>query len=425
MNRIRLTPLWIIGFALTAIWSFAVYGATTGEWRVNLLRSGATQETLRASSQQAAWDACQARIPRAATSSTQYTCQTPRYVATVTPDTPAPVPVDCVVSAWSAWTGGTWSACVNGAQTRQETRTRTVLTQPANGGAACPALTEPRTATQPCIVTPPPPPPSGQVLFRETFNSPNYGFAGKYTSSGWAATHLPTGDADGSGAVRVRINGGVAQFPIGWWTPNWGAFDYSKGIYVSFRIRFDDDSRWSAGGSGQNKFILLGNSGGRTIIHIEKPSNSSGCTLGWSGGGSQEVRWLPRDFGLSGTSWGATHGSVSIKQNVGLTCSPPVAVTYTGNSNPGVPAPGATARSDGWYSITMWVKPGQGNGEFRVWVNNKEFSRPNIVQTGITMGTTDWEKNAVVGGYWTDAYTSPFGYSLGEVGFSTAFDANR
>lgn len=62
-------------------------------------------------------------------------------------------PVNCTVSPWSAWSGGAWSVCVNGSQTRQETRTRTVVTQPANGGLACPALTETRTASQACSAT--------------------------------------------------------------------------------------------------------------------------------------------------------------------------------------------------------------------------------------------------------------------------------
>ena len=50
-----------------------------------------------------------------------------------------PSPVNCVVSAWSAW-----SDCVNGSQSR----TRTVITPASNGGTACPILNE----TQSCTV---------------------------------------------------------------------------------------------------------------------------------------------------------------------------------------------------------------------------------------------------------------------------------
>jgi len=65
-----------------------------------------------------------------------------------------PQPVNCQVSAFSDWTGGAWSQCVNGTQSRLETRTRTIITPPANGGTACPALTETRTNTQSCTTNP-------------------------------------------------------------------------------------------------------------------------------------------------------------------------------------------------------------------------------------------------------------------------------
>jgi hypothetical protein len=54
--------------------------------------------------------------------------------ACVTP----PTPIDCVVSEWSEW-----GLCVNGSQER----TRTVITSPANGGLSCPVLSEVRTCT--------------------------------------------------------------------------------------------------------------------------------------------------------------------------------------------------------------------------------------------------------------------------------------
>jgi hypothetical protein len=52
-----------------------------------------------------------------------------------------PSAVNCEVSAWSAW-----STCTKTCGAGLHTRTRTVVTQPANGGAACPALSE----TQQC-----------------------------------------------------------------------------------------------------------------------------------------------------------------------------------------------------------------------------------------------------------------------------------
>lgn len=70
-------------------------------------------------------------------------------------------PVNCEVSAWSAWSEGPWSACIDGSRSRTDQRTRTVVTQPANGGTACPALVESQTVTEACA---PPPPPRTSVV---------------------------------------------------------------------------------------------------------------------------------------------------------------------------------------------------------------------------------------------------------------------
>lgn len=59
-----------------------------------------------------------------------------------------PCPVDCVVSSWSAWTPCD-KPCGGGTQTR----TRTIVTAPAFGGAPCPTLQETQNCnTQPCPV---------------------------------------------------------------------------------------------------------------------------------------------------------------------------------------------------------------------------------------------------------------------------------
>ncbi len=73
------------------------------------------------------------------------------------PPTPPPGPVNCVVSAWAFQSATAWGACTGGQRSRTETWARTVVTPPANGGAACPALTQTRTATQTCSTTTPAP----------------------------------------------------------------------------------------------------------------------------------------------------------------------------------------------------------------------------------------------------------------------------
>ena len=71
---------------------------------------------------------------------------------------PPPPPVDCVLSPWSLQSAGPWGACQpNGTQARTETWARTVVTPPANGGAACGPLTETRIGTQSCVYVPPTP----------------------------------------------------------------------------------------------------------------------------------------------------------------------------------------------------------------------------------------------------------------------------
>ena len=52
-----------------------------------------------------------------------------------------PVPIDCLVSEFGAWSD--WEP-ISGLE-EQRTRTRTILTHPANGGAACPYFTETET----------------------------------------------------------------------------------------------------------------------------------------------------------------------------------------------------------------------------------------------------------------------------------------
>lgn len=80
-----------------------------------------------------------------------YQCITTKsYIVTfVLPPAVLP-PVDCVVSEWGAWSDPTWLACADGMQSRSIVRTRTIVTQPANGGAACPSLVETQPQTRVC-----------------------------------------------------------------------------------------------------------------------------------------------------------------------------------------------------------------------------------------------------------------------------------
>jgi hypothetical protein len=140
--------------------------ATPGAWT---LYQGSAAIVSNLASQ----DACvTAARGRNATSS--YTCRTSTAVSVVyTPD--APVAVNCVVSAWGAWTAGPAGF---------ETRRRTVVTAAANGGTACPALSEQRAAG----ATPPSGGPSISL-------SPSTYAAGGYSTIGWKGTAPCTASA--------------------------------------------------------------------------------------------------------------------------------------------------------------------------------------------------------------------------------------
>lgn len=90
-----------------------------------------------------------------------YTCRT-RTAITVLED--ADGAVDCDVDN-PPWLEGPLSPAVcpsSGEQTRTDSRTLTVLTQPSNGGAACPDLNQSRTVTVSCDYVPGPPPVASQ-----------------------------------------------------------------------------------------------------------------------------------------------------------------------------------------------------------------------------------------------------------------------
>ena len=68
-----------------------------------------------------------------------------------------PCVVNCQVSGWSSWTDigdGNWGSCSadcgGGTQTKSQRRTRTITTQPQNGGRACPHLRETQSVSQSC-----------------------------------------------------------------------------------------------------------------------------------------------------------------------------------------------------------------------------------------------------------------------------------
>jgi hypothetical protein len=277
------------------------------------------------------------------------------------------------------------------------------------------------------------------VWFRENFNAnpPQYGFGYKYPDGqGARITHLAAGGWNNSGAAQVRMLAGHSQYAVGWVTPTLNQpVAMGGGVYIRFRIRFDDDFRWN---NAKNKFILMGQTGtspnSRVILYQSGPSDSMGCSLGmmdYNGTGRMYSWATPSYFGLSGTSWqeaslSGRYGSISPYVNISWSCGPPALVTYGNNSIAPAPGPNSARPSNGWYHFQVYAQSGApGQGAFRMWVNNNTLSAPTSQQIGLQegLGVTNWP-NAAIGGYVDDPPAADVGYRIDDFEIGPTFDPN-
>lgn len=366
-----------------------------------------------------------------------YYCDPLRSRVDVTAD-PPPSPVDCAVSDWSAWSAGAWSACSAGTQSRTETRTRSIVTQPANGGAACPVLGETRTVTQPCTVTPPP---TSGAWFSADFTNPNggrYNFGYVYPTGSWANTHMPTGRWDGGPAAHVRFAAGQSQYSAGWATQAIPMPAGTTVAYIRMAVRFDDDWRWNQG--FRNKMVLFGHTTSqgaatqsRLILYMLEPGANLGGSLGFNPGGGALAYTQPAYFGLSGnwSSYGGQYGSISPTRNIGWTAGGPALVSYGSNSAAAPPGPGAAPPLNGWYFLQWRVEAAEGNAyRFTLWANNNDQSRPQQSamyynsSEGSGFGNAGWAAGAAIGGYVDTAPTISSGYRIGAFEIGPTFRAD-
>jgi hypothetical protein len=140
------------GLLLLTVSALATVTISNPVWTLEYTLDGVARKD--AASSEADCNAKGIMLPEPTRSRT-WRCVATRVTKRVT--TPPPAPVDCQVSEWVE-VAGEWSACVNGTQTHTISRARTVITQPANGGQACPALTGSSVESRSCTVDPPPPP---------------------------------------------------------------------------------------------------------------------------------------------------------------------------------------------------------------------------------------------------------------------------
>lgn len=155
----------VISILMAVLASRAEAAVTNIYWRVDLNQGTSIIAYGQGATEQAAWEDCfrLQGITRAMTAAetrklavsavtrdTVRWCKNPMRYATVSPDPVVPPPVNCVVSEWSAWSDPPWLACADGMQSRSVVHTRTIVTQPANGGTACPSLIESQPQTRVC-----------------------------------------------------------------------------------------------------------------------------------------------------------------------------------------------------------------------------------------------------------------------------------
>lgn len=154
--RISLTAVIVAVGACLLIAGVSQAAVTTTQSATYAFKRCSTCTEVRYPTEQECRAAAYAEAERAGltrtTGAAVYTCITRFNVIATFKANPLPPPpsVDCVVSEWGAWSDPPWLACADGMQSRSIVRTRTILTQPANGGAACPSLVETQPQTRVC-----------------------------------------------------------------------------------------------------------------------------------------------------------------------------------------------------------------------------------------------------------------------------------
>ena len=297
--------------------------------------------------------------------------------------------------------------------------------------------------------------------FRANFENLNqsgnnlYNFTNRYPQSTttWQTTHTTNQGYGGSAAPRVTIHGcsnssptcnlSEHQFNAGWTTPALGGTrSMGSPVFIRYRIKFDPDTRFPAGGF-RAKFIMLGSTGGspnsRWIIHLLSPRDNQGCSLGFDSYGSMgwspsssTTWWTGQQFGL-----GAEFGTSSLQDryagfqssvNIGWSCAPAVLVAPSNHPSPAPKPQNRGERStDGWYHLQFEAVPGNnGAADFRIWANNNNQSSPSSEHQNMIdgLGITNWTGSVDVVGYWQTQFSGSMNFVIDDFEVGPAFDAN-
>ncbi len=295
-------------------------------------------------------------------------------------------------------------------------------------------------------------PSPGNVWFSESFEDlgpeESYGFALRYpqSASTWQTNHVGGQGFAGSGGAHVRIapcttdcDTATNQFNTGWVTPPLQGLgkptsQIGDHVYIRFRIRFDDDARWTVDSPLKHsaKFVLYGTTGGdpnsRVILHLFNPYEHGGCSPGFAYYDPWPVdEWVtPDDWGLGGIGWGhpslaGHYGAFTAHVNISWDCAPGVLVTHGGNASPLPPQFTGSAPSDGWYHLQFFLKSGDGDAEFKIWANNDQIDLPSSRRTGFSLHTDGWDESVNFGGYWAVGSQSPMGFIVDDLEVGDTF----
>ena len=295
----------------------------------------------------------------------------------------------------------------------------------------------------------------GTTWFREPFETlgPDnlYGFANRYVQSPntWETSHLPAGGWNGSAGAHVIIHPcegcdtSSNQFNTGWQTPELASLGKPEsvpgdGVYIRWRIRFDDEQRWTYETPNQAvaKFVLFGQTGtepnSRVILHLFNPMQNGGCSLGFTytdPPGSAE--WVqPSEWGLPNDNWGEPgllghFGTFSAHVNIGWDCTQGVLVTHGDYATPLSPQHVGAAPIDGWYHLQFYLKSGlASDAEFRIWANNDDEANPSSQRTGFNLGVVGWGGMIDFVGYWGVATGNHNGFVVDDLEVGDSFHPN-
>jgi hypothetical protein len=253
--------------------------------------------------------------------------------ATVTPNS---APVDCVLSAWSMQSATAWGVCTAGQQTRTETWTRTIVTPPANGGAACGPLSEQRTGTQSCTMPP-------TATFTGTLSGTNTAVLT------WQTT----------GATSVTINGQARALS--------GTVQYTISTTTTYTL-----VATGAGGSVTRTATVAPNSGPVDCVvtawSLDSATPWGACTAGQQ---TRTETWT-RAIVTQPVNGGAACGPLTEQRTATRACAMPPTATFTGTLQ------GTNTAALNW----------QTTGATSVTINNVTVALSGSVQYTIDAATT-------------------------------------